>query len=1473
MAEYELNVRLLPCAHTAAEWASSTYKDKILKANEIGYEKDTGRYKVGDGETKWASLPWAAAEKLSSNAGSATQPVYFSGGKPVACTYSLNKTVPADAKFTDTNTWRGIQNNLTSTSTTESLSAAQGKILNEKFANYLAVGGTAVAAKKLVSAVTLSSYAFTPSTYIADGEVVGLWNNNSSTDTNGYPVANTSGGILFGRTNAAVVMAARAGQTVPTIYVKQYYQSWGDWALLLHSGNYTSYTVKKDGTGATGTWGISITGNAKTATSATKATNDSKDQAITSYIRSLSISGTTITYTKGDGTTGTLTTQDNNTNNKVTQTNTTGSANYRVLFSATADDTTRTEGARKSAKLLFNPSTGVLTATTFNGALSGNASTATNADKLDGYHANNIYNGFKHTIANANTTNTHVCIATITIGGTSLSMAGFTAIFSNRECLDNSSFILTLALRRNSTSASGTGYEFYYTPIQGSAPREIFIRSDDGVTFKVYFTSAASQWTTYYNVTPLMTEGTVSFSSTGVTSSGILSGTVLKASASIGGVVKSAETLTTARNINGTSFNGSADITTANWGTARTLTIGNTGKSVNGSAAVSWSLAEIGAAPASGSNNYVRVYNSNNVGQSSTVTVNDLAKQHAAVAMIYAATDNPTGASKWVHVWNQSWSNGTNTSWVSQIALGVNNSNGMWYRTTQGTIVGAAWKRVLDSSNFSSYALPLAGGTMNAGASIIMPEKSGSLGTAHIKIYDNSNYGLRMDAEAIQIWSGAADIADATSFSEIFSGYIYTSGYLQAGTTLTVGSNAYFKAASNYFYNGSYYTIINRPSASANYTLYLPSATGQLVYHTNDTAIGGTAKPVYIAASGAATACSSTVGSTSKPVYMNAGTITALSATVGSSSRPMYSNAGTLTAITSVAVAYGGTGATTAAGARGNLGAMAAISANGYYGMGDPSGATNVWIRTTSKGIIPYQSGSAGSGHGSLGASSWYFSAAYIDNIYGYFNGNLSGTAAYASRLVLPRVTADVSYQPGNGIYEVKEFSNTSTNLPSAHWYHVFTGQGSDANYNTQLALGMTTEQIHYRYRSGGTWGSWHRVYTSNYHPLADTAYALFVKSSNTITSTTNDTTAKWGAYNTSIHWYTKTGQLTDQPSQYGYILNVGTGSEVHQIWMTQSSGNMLHRGGNASGWNGSWRILFDTSNYTSYVVPKTGGTFTGAVTISGSNALNVGTQLKMWSDGEGGNIRLFTKTSTTNCFEFDGYDGNLRLYYSTNGGGSASASWSWKTNGLFMSPYIGVNGNNTSYRLYVVGTSYLSSTVTSAGEFISTTANGFRITQGNYGAFFRNDGSAFYLLFTASGSQTGSWNSLRPFTANLSNGYVTIGNGLGVGAANTGYTFNVTGTSRFSGKMTLFGSVNASNANAPFNGAIEIREAGLVTTSQSAITYAPKIGFHWGGRVASALALHSDNYFYRVSNNGTAYKIVDKACFSLSGTTLTITV
>ena len=65
------------------------------------------------------------------------------------------------------------------------------------------------------------------------------------------------------------------------------------------------------------------------------------------------------------------TTYNLDTINQVTQTATTTSAAYEVLFSGTADNTTRTEGVRKNSNLTFNPSTGVLTATKFDGQIVG----------------------------------------------------------------------------------------------------------------------------------------------------------------------------------------------------------------------------------------------------------------------------------------------------------------------------------------------------------------------------------------------------------------------------------------------------------------------------------------------------------------------------------------------------------------------------------------------------------------------------------------------------------------------------------------------------------------------------------------------------------------------------------------------------------------------------------------------------------------------------------------------------------------------------------------------------------------------------------------------------------------------------------------------------------------------------------------------------------------------------------------------
>ena len=55
---------------------------------------------------------------------------------------------------------------------------------------------------------------------------------------------------------------------------------------------------------------------------------------------------------------------------------------------------------------------------------------------------------------------------------------------------------------------------------------------------------------------------------------------------------------------------------------------------------------------------------------------------------------------------------------------------------------------------------------------------------------------------------------------------------------------------------------------------------------------------------------------------------------------------------------------------------------------------------------------------------------------------------------------------------------------------------------------------------------------------------------------------------------------VTDNPSTWGMIFNMAMGSDVHQIWCTQPTGALFHRGGNSAGWSGTWREIVDSSNY-----------------------------------------------------------------------------------------------------------------------------------------------------------------------------------------------------------------------------------------------------------------------------------------------------
>ena len=95
----------LPASDVKA-WAKAATKPTYTKA-EVGLG-NVDNTSDANKSVKHATSSDTATQ-LSSSAGSTTQPVYFSGGKPVACSYTLGKSVPSNAVFTDTNTWIALK--------------------------------------------------------------------------------------------------------------------------------------------------------------------------------------------------------------------------------------------------------------------------------------------------------------------------------------------------------------------------------------------------------------------------------------------------------------------------------------------------------------------------------------------------------------------------------------------------------------------------------------------------------------------------------------------------------------------------------------------------------------------------------------------------------------------------------------------------------------------------------------------------------------------------------------------------------------------------------------------------------------------------------------------------------------------------------------------------------------------------------------------------------------------------------------------------------------------------------------------------------------------------------------------------------------------------------------------------------------------------------------------------------------------
>lgn len=239
--------------------------------------------------------------------GSATLPIYLNAGTPTACSTTLGVSITGNAatatKLQTARTINGTSFDGSANITTAYWGATRTITLSGAVTGSASVNGSQnvtitttyqtdsidgryVGGKKMAghgsqgTAYTADTYSsnFVNKAFVAYAER-GSWayanNGYITTDTGvNIPLAGTAifqwGASDTNKTQLFITPMNNNGVSNPAVNEMLFYTSNGSeyssgWSRVLTNRNYTIYTVTKTGGGASGTWGISITGNAATA--------------------------------------------------------------------------------------------------------------------------------------------------------------------------------------------------------------------------------------------------------------------------------------------------------------------------------------------------------------------------------------------------------------------------------------------------------------------------------------------------------------------------------------------------------------------------------------------------------------------------------------------------------------------------------------------------------------------------------------------------------------------------------------------------------------------------------------------------------------------------------------------------------------------------------------------------------------------------------------------------------------------------------------------------------------------------------------------------------------------------------------------------------------------------------------------------------------------------------------------------------
>ena len=104
----------------------------------------------------------------------------------------------------------------------------------------------------------------------------------------------------------------------------------------------------------------------------------------------------------------------------------------------------------------------------------------------------------------------------------------------------------------------------------------------------------------------------------------------------------------------------------------------------------------------------------------------------------------------------------------------------------------------------------------------------------------------------------------------------------------------------------------------------------------------------------------------------------------------------------------------------------------------------------------------------------------------------------------------------------------------------------------------------------------------------AETLHGFSYRGSNPVLTEKDLDAYGWASRgNLATIFFGKGSTLDDQPTDYGFLTNITNGgAEVHQLWMEQPGGTVLHRGANSAGFT-AWKKILDDSNCADYVVEQ----------------------------------------------------------------------------------------------------------------------------------------------------------------------------------------------------------------------------------------------------------------------------------------------